>query len=169
MNTKTILFAAMIAAMILPFSGMQSVYATHEGVEHELDGEHGTGEQGTPAVTASGENLTIEVLQEMIRTSESRIAHYEALLASDEALRDHRNASIITLQVILDGLDAIVDGGGLLTGQQTALYNYAVDEINLLERANRNTANEINNHYLGIARHQAVIDWAQAELDSREA
>lgn len=75
---KTILFAALFAAMVLPFSGMGSVYAVHEdGAEHvpdgtnqgeegngsnlpegstpdgsnqpaEKDGTHGTGDQGVP-------------------------------------------------------------------------------------------------------------------------
>ena len=40
-TTKTIVFAALIAAMILPFGGMQTVYADHtaEG-EHVPDGSH---------------------------------------------------------------------------------------------------------------------------------
>lgn len=40
-NTKTILFASLIVAMILPFSGMQSVDATHvNGEDHTPDKTH---------------------------------------------------------------------------------------------------------------------------------
>lgn len=145
-NTKTIVFAALIAAMILPFSGMQSAEASNHG-----------------------ENLTIEELQAIVSTSATRIAHYEARLLSSELIYDHRIESINAHQLALDALDAIVDSGGVLTDTQIVFYDDIVAEIIWLESKNVGTANDILTNLAGIARHQAVMDWAQAEIDSRSA
>lgn len=143
-NTKTIVFAALIAAMILPFSGMQSAEADNHG-----------------------ENLTIEELQDIIDVSEARIIHHQARLISAEAIYDQRTALIIEYQSMLAGLDAIVNNGGVLSDEQIAFYDYIVNEIISLESQNVITAGRISNHYSQIARHQAAIAWAQAEIDSR--
>lgn len=81
MNTKTIVFAALIAAMILPFSGMQSVSAEAENLpdEAELTGDYLP--EGTVLVNGNADwdkehdeismNLPIVVIPEVIKIGES--------------------------------------------------------------------------------------------------
>lgn len=143
-TTKTIVFAALIAAMILPFSGMQSAEAT-----------------------SHGENLTIKQLERLIYTSENRVIHFEEFLAGAESIYQHRTNSIIEHQAILDGLDEIVDNGDVLTSSQIVFYDDTVNEIDRLVQANIATAINIGIWQINLDHQLAVLEWALAELASR--
>lgn len=91
---KTIVFAALFAAMILPFSGMQSVHAVHESEE-----EHGADE--TPVeVIPQGENG-----MEVIADGES-----EMEVIQNQTHNTHSPVEVIPdgeseMEVILQGSD----------------------------------------------------------------
>ena len=166
-NTKTILFASLIVAMVLPFSGMQFVDATHvNGEEHTPDKSH-VPMGATTNGTNTGENMTIGDLQFLINTSQVKIAHLQVLVLIDEEIYETRSALIIGHQELVNRIDALVNSGVLLTHDQTVSYNESVSEILRLQGINVNTANRISIHYEQIAYYQDTIDWAQAEIDSR--
>ncbi len=82
-TTKTIVFAAMIAAMILPFGGMQSAYAVGEHLPENAvrDGSHGppTADQTVDTTAeladklANLENTLAFINQELINCSDPSV------------------------------------------------------------------------------------------------
>ncbi len=62
-TTKTIVFAALIAAMILPFGGMQTVYASHSDEHTTPDGS-----QGSPSEDAVNAEKLAKLEAQLIKT-----------------------------------------------------------------------------------------------------
>ena len=110
---------------------------------------------------------SIEYLEQAIAKSQGKIATLQAAVASERLIVEHRVASIATLQVTIDTLDAIVASGGVLTHDQIVLYNDSVAEIAHLEYRNLVSNSKISSYTGQIRSHQAIIATVQAIIDAR--